>query len=167
MDQLWSPWRYSYIQGSTPTSGCLFCEKARSREDEANLVVHRGEFVFALLNLYPYSVGHLMIAPYAHVPTLVEVNSPAAAELIHMAQQAERVLDQVYRPAGYNMGFNIGSCAGAGVAGHLHFHIVPRWPGDANFMTTIGETRVLPEDLGNTYRKVAAGFRSAPHDTAV
>lgn len=154
MDHLWSPWRYRYITGGVPAGGCVFCVKGEGGEDEANLVVARGRYNYALLNLYPYTNGHLLIAPYAHVAELGELDGETAAEMMAMTQQAVRTLGAVYRAEGFNCGMNLGSCAGAGVAGHLHMHVLPRWPGDVSFMTSVGETRVLPEDLGTTWRRL-------------
>lgn len=158
MDHLWSPWRYSYIsQGQSP-SGCVFCAIAAETNDEANYVVHRGAFNFALLNLYPYTSGHLMVVPYEHTAMLESAREQTAVEMFLLVREAERHVRTVYRPEGVNIGMNIGSCAGAGVAGHIHMHILPRWTGDANFMSTVGETRVLPEDLTATYQKLHAAF---------
>ena len=164
MDRLWTPWRYQYITKAAAVSegGCIFCAKSREAgEDDANLVVHRGERNFILLNLFPYSCGHLMIAPHEHVASLAEAAEDTAAEMMALARRAERVLRAVYRCPGLNLGMNLGECAGAGVAGHIHLHVVPRWPGDANFMTTTAETRVLPEDLATTLRRVRAGWVAA------
>lgn len=167
MDYLWSPWRYGYVStaASVPKdqASCLFCRVAASSaadsgNDAQNLVVLRAQRSFVLLNRYPYSTGHLMIAPYAHVATLEEADGAALAEIMHLAQRCEAALRAVYRPGGLNFGFNIGSCAGAGIAGHIHMHGLPRWGGDTSFMTTIGETRVLPEDLDTTYRKLSAAL---------
>ena len=159
MDRLWSPWRYRYVS-SAPVSGeCLFCEKAASREDRENLVVLRAEHNFVLLNLYPYTSGHLMIAPYAHVATLDEAAPAALAEMMSLAARAERAFRTVYNAAGVNLGMNLGKCAGAGVEHHLHFHVVPRWIGDANFMSIVGESRVLPETLDVTFRKLKGAFK--------
>ena len=163
MDHLWSPWRYNYVSSaeSAPAEGdaCLFCRVALSSDDERNLLVLRAERSFILLNRYPYSTGHLMIAPYAHAATLEEAGTATLAEIMRLAERSEAALRAVYRPSGMNFGFNIGSCAGAGIAGHIHMHGLPRWPGDTSFITTIGETRVLPEDLDTTSRKVSAALR--------
>lgn len=154
MDHLWSPWRFRYIAGPRDESDCVFCAIAASPDDEANLVVYRAEHNFLVLNRFPYSTGHLMIVPYAHVAALGEATEATTAEMMHLMRRAEAGLKKVYHPEGLNLGLNLGASAGAGVAGHLHMHCVPRWPGDANFMTTIGETRVLPEDLQTTYSKL-------------
>jgi ATP adenylyltransferase len=159
MDRLWSPWRYRYVSKATPADACIFCAKCAEGQDEENLVVHRGRHNFVLLNLYPYTTGHLMVAPYAHIALLDELPAEAAAELMELTQAAVARLRAVYRPQGLNLGMNLGECAGAGIAGHLHMHVLPRWPGDANFMTTIGETRVMPEELPETWRKMNEAFR--------
>lgn len=154
MDHLWSPWRYRYVTAGVAPEGCIFCAMAASSDDVASLVIHRARHNFVVLNRYPYTSGHLMIVPYAHASTLGETPAEALAELILLAQRAEVNLRAAYRCPGLNMGFNIGECAGAGVAQHVHFHVLPRWPGDANFMTAVGETRVMPEDLSESYRKL-------------
>ncbi|MCL6545478.1 MAG: HIT domain-containing protein [Bryobacteraceae bacterium] len=161
MDRLWSPWRYTYVSEANSSQGCIFCLKPAENQDDRNFIVHRARLNYVLLNLYPYTTGHLMIAPYAHVPTLEETPEETLGEMILLAREAERALRGVYRPAGFNLGMNIGECAGAGVAGHIHLHVVPRWPADSNFMTTVGETRVLPERLEDTYAKLLKEFSRA------
>ncbi|MGI8746687.1 MAG: HIT family protein [Bryobacteraceae bacterium] len=158
MDHLWSPWRYQYIQAAQPASGCIFCDKAAARQDEENLIVHRAEYNFLILNLYPYTTGHLMIAPFEHVATLGDASQASLQEMILLARDAEKHLRSIYHPDGFNIGMNIGESAGAGVAGHIHMHVLPRWKGDANFVSTIGETRVMPEDLKATWRKLTGAF---------
>ncbi len=163
MHYLWSPWRYQYVStaGIVPLGEdyCFFCRIAANPEEDAvNLVVLRAERSFVLLNRYPYSTGHLMIAPYAHVASLDEAEVPTLEEMMRLAQRCEAALRRVYRPDGLNFGFNIGQAAGAGVAGHIHMHGLPRWSGDTSFMTTVGETRVLPEDLDATRKKLAAAL---------
>jgi ATP adenylyltransferase len=160
MDRLWSPWRYDYVTQVEGGAPCIFCEKASIGKDEENLVVHRAQKNFILLNLYPYTTGHLMIAPYEHVATLDETPEQTLVEMMLLTRLAERHLRTLYRPHGLNIGMNVGECAGAGVAGHIHMHVLPRWPADASFMTTVGETRVLPEDLRVTYDKLAKAFAS-------
>jgi ATP adenylyltransferase len=164
MDYLWSPWRYQYISKSGESQSdekrCIFCEKASAARDRDNLVIFRAERNFILLNLYPYTTGHLMIAPYAHVATLTEADQPTLSEMMLLTARAENHLRAAYRAPGFNAGMNIGACAGAGVAEHIHMHVLPRWAGDANFMTTVGETRVLSEDLATTYEKLAGLFAS-------
>ena len=160
MDHLWSPWRYQYISKADQSQACIFCERSSSTRDRENLVLHRAERNFVLLNLYPYTTGHLMVAPYMHVATLEEADQLTLEEMMVLARRAQRHLREVYRPAGLNLGMNLGECAGAGVAGHIHMHVLPRWPGDVNFMTTVAETRVLPEDLATTYEKLSKAFAS-------
>jgi len=158
MDYLWTPWRYQYVSAA-PAQECLFCAKAASTNDAENLIVHRGARSFVLLNLYPYTTGHLMVAPYTHVATLEAADQDTLTEMMALIRQAEIHLRAVYRPRGFNVGLNIGECAGAGVGGHLHVHVLPRWPGDTSFMTTVGETRIVPEDLALTYQKLSRAFR--------
>ncbi|MDQ2945889.1 MAG: HIT domain-containing protein [Acidobacteriota bacterium] len=160
MDHLWSPWRYQYIQGAKSTDACIFCARLAADNDEENLIVHRAASNFVILNLYPYTTGHLMIVPYQHVATLGAASQDALQEMILLARDAEKHLGSIYRPAGFNIGMNIGECAGAGVARHIHMHVLPRWKGDANFLSTIGETRVMPEDLQVTWKKLREAFAS-------
>jgi ATP adenylyltransferase len=155
MDHLWTPWRYQYITQASPAAGCIFCVKAAENKDAENFILYRGELNFVLLNLFPYTAGHLMIAPYQHVATLEQSPQEVLLEMMRLAQRAETNLRAAYHPDGLNIGLNIGASAGAGVAGHIHMHVVPRWSGDANFMSTIGETRVVPEELTTTYQKLA------------
>lgn len=159
MDRLWSPWRYRYVSTAEPGDACIFCHKPNAGDDRANLIVHRGDSAFVLLNLYPYTSGHLMVAPYVHVATLEEADEATATEMMLLTRTAQRHLREEYRAPGFNVGMNIGSCAGAGVAGHIHMHVLPRWPGDANFMTTVAETRVIPEDLSEAWEKLSNAFR--------
>ena len=158
MDRLWTPWRYSYIQRASQDDACIFCAKAAEDRDPENFIVFRGERNFILLNAYPYTNGHVMIAPYEHVPTLEQAAPETLAEMMRLTRTAESKLRAVYKPKGLNLGMNIGESAGAGVAGHIHMHVLPRWPGDANFMTVVGETRVLPEDLETTYQRLSKAF---------
>jgi ATP adenylyltransferase len=158
MDYLWSPWRYGYVSSGTSEPGCLFCRIAASPDDAGNYVVHRAARNFVVLNRFPYTSGHLMVAPYAHVATLSDCDPRDLEEMIALARQAESALRGGYSPDGFNIGMNIGRSAGAGVAGHIHMHVLPRWHGDASFVTTVGETRVLPEELGTTYAKLKAMF---------
>jgi ATP adenylyltransferase len=163
MDHLWSPWRYRYVSQAIPEETCLFCRIAASCDDQANHVVLRAERNFVLLNRYPYTSGHLMIAPYAHVATLQESDPETLAEMMSLAQRAETALRAIYTPGGVNVGINIGKAAGAGVADHIHMHVLPRWLGDVNFMTTVGETRVLPEELDDTWAKLKAKLATNEH----
>ena len=186
MDILWTPWRYSYVStvdssarkgvppelaGWAGDTGCVFCnllqasahaiENGLSPEeaDRAAKVIYRGKQCFLCLNAYPYNAGHVMILPYAHTAELGKLEPAAAQEMMALAQRLERVLTDVYRPNGINLGMNLGKAAGAGVLGHLHLHMLPRWSGDTNFMTVIGETRVLPEPLEATWNRLHQAFQ--------
>ena len=161
MDRLWTPWRYRYVSTAGPDSGCIFCEKAASSDDRGNYIVLRAERNFAILNLYPYTSGHLMIVPYEHVGTLEGAPQETLEEMIRLTARAERALRQTYNPDGLNIGMNIGESAGAGVAGHIHMHVLPRWTGDGSFMTTVSETRVLPETLETTYERLKVALSTA------
>jgi ATP adenylyltransferase len=161
MDYLWTPWRFQYITKAGEADECIFCAAAADPDDRSRLTVFRGEHCFVILNRFPYTSGHVMVVPYAHEASLASLPGAAAAEMMRLAQRAETILRENYRPEGLNMGINIGKCAGAGVAGHVHLHILPRWAGDANFMTTTGETRVLPEDLDVTWEKLHRAFAAA------
>jgi ATP adenylyltransferase len=162
MDYLWTPWRYQYITAPEDPGVCVFCAAGRSADDRAHFVVHRGAHNFVILNRYPYTSGHVMVVPYAHIADLEELPDEALSELTALSRDATRRLRQVYRPEGLNLGMNLGKSAGAGIAGHLHMHILPRWTGDTNFMTVVGESRVLPEDLATTWERLknAWGARS-------
>jgi ATP adenylyltransferase len=162
MDQLWSPWRFRYVSEAGRSDGCIFCQYASgdASRDREHLILQRGRFNFVLLNLYPYTTGHAMVAPYAHVAKLTQVDSATVQEMMEMAQSLQTALEAVYHPEGFNLGMNLGKCAGAGVADHIHLHFLPRWNGDTNFMTVIGETRVHPEDLLTTYDKLMDVLRS-------
>ncbi len=157
MDQLWAPWRMSYLNKTEPEPGCIFCNKVREQQDEANFIIERDEFCFVILNLYPYNSGHLMVVPYRHTGDFTTLPAEILTEVFSTAQAAMQAIGDAMHPMGYNLGINQGSVAGAGVADHVHLHIVPRWGGDTNFMPVIGETKVLPESLADT----AAKLRSA------
>jgi ATP adenylyltransferase len=160
MNHLWTPWRMKYIDNHDKEEGCVFCN-AQAREDgTSNLIAFRGERNFVILNLYPYTSGHLMVVPFTHIPTLEELDKITRSEMMELVSQCMVVLQKVYRPQGFNMGANIGTAAGAGVPGHVHIHIVPRWGGDTNFMSTLGETRVLPEAIEVTYQRIREGFQA-------
>lgn len=160
MDVLWSPWRYQYVTGERKEEKCVFCRIASEvNSDAENLVLGRARENYLVLNRFPYTTGHLMVVPYVHAHDLGGVPESSLCEAILLARRVEQVLAQIYRPGGLNIGWNLGACAGAGVAQHLHLHIVPRWPGDANFMTTVGETRVMPESLDETWRRLAPHFQ--------
>lgn len=186
MDYLWTPWRYAYVSGTDHEQGrrgvpealtqwpgdmhCVFCNLVASADyaieqgmpaEEADCAAHivlRAEHCFLCLNAYPYSSGHLMILPYEHQHSLAALESEAASEMMTLARQTERVLQQVYQPQGINLGMNLGKAAGAGVAEHLHLHMLPRWLGDTNFMTVVGEARVLPETLDITWERLHKAF---------
>jgi ATP adenylyltransferase len=156
MDYLWSPWRFQYMAGVTQGTQpeCFFCAAVKSTHDEETLVVYRGKKVFVILNRYPYTSGHVMIVPHAHVAELNLCDADALKEMMELAQRVEAAFRTNYAPDGMNLGMNLGKAAGAGVEGHLHLHILPRWIGDTNFMTVTGETRVQPEELKTTFEKL-------------
>jgi ATP adenylyltransferase len=158
MDYLWTPWRYQYVTTADDAGVCVFCAASQSADDHKNLVVYRAEHNFIILNRYPYTSGHVMVIPYRHAAALGELPDETIVELMRLAQRCEKALQAAYRPDGLNLGMNIGKSAGAGIAGHLHLHILPRWAGDTNFMTAVGETRVVPEDLEVTWEKLRAQF---------
>lgn len=153
MDHLWTPWRYAFVTGADLISGCIFCDAAKQSDQQAR-IVHRGTHCFVILNTYPYTNGHVMIVPYAHLDELQKLPTQAAHEMIALTQKMETVLRKLYVPDGINLGMNIGKAAGAGVAGHIHMHVLPRWVADANFISVIGETRVLPESLETTWERI-------------
>lgn len=155
MGNLWTPWRLAYITAAEKPAGCIFCDALGAADDAANLVVHRGALAFAMLNRYPYNNGHVMIAPHAHAARLAEAAPEALAEMMAIATRCEVVLQESYRPEGFNLGLNLGRSAGAGVLGHLHLHVVPRWGGDTNYMAVVSDTRVIPERLEDTYARLA------------
>lgn len=160
MNHLWAPWRSAYVQGKRDKRICIFCDAAQrgGDADEETLVIHRSAHCFVILNRYPYTSGHLMVAPYAHVSRLSQASEAAAEEMMRLTRQAEEVLERIYHPGGINLGMNLGEAAGAGIEEHIHMHVLPRWSGDGNFMSTIAETRVLPESLADTYTKLKQGF---------
>lgn len=156
MDYLWTPWRYQYMKdvSSSPQPDCIFCDAAKRTDDATTLVVHRGVSSFVILNRFPYTVGHLMIVPYKHAAELAGLDAATLTEMMQLAQRTENAFKSVYKPDGMNFGMNLGRAAGAGVLGHLHLHALPRWMGDANFMTVVGETRMLAEELSETYARI-------------
>jgi ATP adenylyltransferase len=162
VDYLFTPWRYAYITQAEKTSACLFCQQLQRNDDAAALIVHRGQYCFVILNAYPYTSGHVMVAPYDHVGQLQKLSAPAAQEMMALTQKLEGILRDLYHPDGLNLGMNLGKAAGAGVAGHIHMHILPRWIADANFLSVIGETRLLPETLDVTYQRIKEKFESLP-----
>ena len=154
MDYLWSPWRYQYIKSGAVRNGCVFCSIAAADDDDHHFVVFRGEKNFVVLNRYPYTSGHVMVIPYEHLATLEAAPTETLRETMALTQRLEGALRRQYRCQGVNLGMNIGEAAGAGVAGHIHMHVLPRWKADSNFMTVVGETRVLPEELEVTLAKL-------------
>jgi ATP adenylyltransferase len=185
MDHLWTPWRYAYVTSAktearvgVPASlaawpgdlGCVFCNliasidyaiangMSRDEAEAAGGLILRGEHCFICLNAFPYTSGHVMVMPYAHLDRLAALPTDTAHELIDLAQRTERVFQNIYNPHGFNFGLNVGKAGGAGVAGHLHLHALPRWAGDTNFMTTVGETRILPEELETTWKRMRKAF---------
>jgi len=156
MDHLWSPWRLSYVTGTGGLAGCVFCEAQAG--EEASLVVFRGPTCFIILNKFPYNNGHLMVVPNRHVASLQDATAEELCELVDLARRAEMALREAYAPHGLNMGINLGKPAGAGILDHLHMHVVPRWNGDTNFMTVVGQTRVLPEELAETAERLRPIF---------
>ena len=160
MDHLWSPWRYKFISEGAPKDACVFCSlPGAPAGDEKNLIVHRAAYNYVVLNLYPYTAGHMLIVPFAHASELNAVPAETTNEMMTLTRLGERALQEIYHPNGINLGMNLGSAAGAGIAGHIHMHVLPRWLGDANFLSTIGETRMLPEDLHVTWRKLNDKFQ--------
>jgi len=154
MDYLWTPWRYAYVTAAKKISGCVFCDLPKEEDDAKVRIVYRSQNCYIVLNTYPYTPGHVMIVPFAHLDELQKVPAAAANEMMALAQRMERVLRVLYSPDGINMGLNIGKAAGAGVAGHIHMHVLPRWVADSNFVSVIGETRILPESLEMTYERI-------------
>jgi ATP adenylyltransferase len=157
VERLWSPWRLAYVTGTSDAQGCVFCE-ALASESAAPLVVFRGDTCYVILNLYPYNNGHLMVVPNRHVASLAECSVTELGEMMELTRRAEIALAEAYRPQGLNVGINLGRSAGAGVVDHVHIHAVPRWTGDTNFMSVIGQVRVLPEELEETARRLRPIF---------
>ncbi len=154
MKRIWSPWRMKFVQSREKPKGCIFCNALQDLDGKDCLVIHRGRLAFVILNLYPYTSGHLMIVPNEHKCSYEELDQATRTELMELINHSTRVLRRVYSPEGFNVGANLGAAAGAGVAGHVHFHVVPRWMGDANFMSTVGDVRVLPEELSETFSRL-------------
>jgi ATP adenylyltransferase len=153
MKRLWASWRMKYITNATKESGCVFCNALARQDGHENLIIMRGEHAFVILNKFPYTSGHVMVAPLAHIATLEELDPDTRAEMMELSTRCMSTLRKIYHPQAFNLGANIGEAAGAGVPGHVHLHIVPRWNGDTNFMSTVGDVRVLPEDLQETHRR--------------
>ena len=158
MDRLWTPWRMPYLRGEEEVpEGCIFC--AKPQEDDAEVhILHRGQLSYVILNRFPYSNGHLMVVPYVHVHSLEDLDAETLAELMALTQLSLRVLRVAYEPQGFNVGLNIGAAGGAGVAEHVHLHVVPRWGGDTNYMTVVSQTRLIPEWLDQTYDRLRLLF---------
>ncbi len=159
-ERIWAPWRLAYVKDASKDveSDCIFCAKPAADEDAANLIVHRGERCFVILNLFPYTNGHLMVTPYEHASSIADLEPATIAELMGLSQRAIRILDEAYAPHGYNVGFNQGRVAGAGVEHHVHMHVVPRWGGDTNFMPVLADTRVMPQTLEQSYEVLRGAF---------
>ncbi len=163
MDRLWSPWRNEYIAAASGADsearGCVLCDIQRdTQKDEKNFVLHRGRQSYVVLNLHPYITGHLLIVPNQHIGELDAAPKETTDELMDLTKRAQTALREVYKPAGFNLGMNLGAAAGAGIVDHIHVHIMPRWIGDTNFMSTVADTRVLPEDLTTTFNKLRDRF---------
>jgi len=158
MEHLYTPWRSDYIHGKTPQEGCFFCLHQKSKNDEENLVLFRGDTSFVLLNLYPYTDGHLLIAPYRHIAQPNDLSKEEWIEIHELARRGIAALEKVSHPEGFNLGMNLGRVAGAGVVGHLHLHVVPRWNGDTNFMPILAQTKMINENLHTVYKKLKSAF---------
>jgi ATP adenylyltransferase len=158
MDRLWTPWRFEYIRNAEQATSCVFCHILQETRDAANLVLFRGKHAFVILNLFPYTSGHLLCVANRHISLLEDAHTEELHEIIELSRRCEAALRQEYHPNGYNLGFNLGRAAGAGVEHHLHMHVLPRWDGDSNFVSVVGETRVLPEELPVTYKRLHPHF---------
>ena len=159
--RIWAPWRLAYVKDASKDieEECIFCAKPAQDDDEGNLIVHRGERAFVILNLYPYTNGHLMVAPFEHIGRFQEIPAETTAEMNALAQRSMEILEGVYGPEGFNLGINQGRIAGAGVEGHIHLHVVPRWAGDNNYMPVIADTKVMPQSLEESYDALTGGFQ--------
>lgn len=160
MKQIWAPWRLQYILEGNP-EGCIFCVKPAEEKDRENLILFRGEHAYTMMNLYPYTNGHLMIVPYRHAGDLEELSEEILCELITLTKRSEAILKRVFSPHGFNIGINLGKAAGAGIDEHLHFHIVPRWMGDTNFMPVLADIKVIPQHIWATYDLLLPFFKEA------
>ena len=160
MNHLWSPWRMTYIENSKKEEGCVFCNAQAKADGEENLIAFRGRNAYVILNRFPYTSGHLMVIPFVHVSNLEDLDLDTRSEMMELTSRCTTELRKIYKPQGFNVGINMGEAAGAGVLGHVHIHIVPRWAGDTNFMSAVGETRVLPEALEDTFRRVHKAFNT-------
>ena len=157
-ERIWAPWRLQYIERAESEAGCIFVDLPAQQNDRENLILHRGEHAFVMLNRYPYTNGHLMVAPFRHTGSMGDLSDAELLQINQLVRDCVSWLTEAYHPQGFNIGVNMGRAAGAGIEDHLHWHIVPRWSGDTNFMSTVGGTRVLPEALENTYERVKNGF---------
>jgi ATP adenylyltransferase len=158
MKHIWSPWRMEYIENHGKEGGCVFCRALTMEDGAENLIVHRGSRSFVILNRYPYTSGHVMVVPMRHQPSLVDLQAAERSEMMELTSRATAVLHRLYGTEAFNVGMNIGDAAGAGIREHVHIHVVPRWVGDTNFMSTLAETRVLPESLADTWTRIHEGF---------
>ena len=156
--RIWAPWRLEYVKDAAKDTQCIFCEKPAEDDDRSTYIVGRGERAYVILNTFPYTNGHFMVAPFEHVARLQDLDVVVVAEMMDLAQRGLRALDDAYGPDGYNVGFNQGRIAGAGFEGHIHMHVVPRWAGDTNYMPVLADTRVLPQSLEDSYDALRTGF---------
>jgi ATP adenylyltransferase len=157
MEHLFTPWRRDYVQASK-IPGCIFCN-AVNMTDQDSLIIYRGQNAYVILNRYPYTNGHLMVVPYLHADSLEGLDGSIRAEMVELLTQSMQILRELYKPQGFNLGGNIGEAAGAGVAEHVHLHVLPRWTGDTNFMTAVGNTRILPETIEETWNRIHTGWK--------
>ncbi len=158
MKYLWSPWRMTYIENSKQ-DGCIFCDLPSQEDGPENLIVHRGRHAYVVINRFPYTSGHVMVVPFIHKPDLEQLDPAIRAEMMELTSRATTILENIYQARSFNIGINIGEAAGAGVKEHVHIHVVPRWVGDTNFMSSVSQTRVLPEALEDTWKRIRAGFK--------
>ncbi len=164
MNTLWAPWRMEYILSEQKESGCIFCPGEDRSRDEVRMILYTGSLTMVMMNRFPYINGHLLVAPVRHVPDLESLTKEEMSDLLDMVRRSNDILKKVMGPEGFNVGLNLGRVAGAGVEEHMHFHIVPRWNGDTNYMTVLGEVRVIPEHIMKTYRKLLPGFQGFDPD---
>jgi ATP adenylyltransferase len=161
MKRLWAPWRMKFVQSQGPSTKCVFCKVQAQTNDAGNLIIFRGQNAFVILNRYPYTSGHLLVVANLHRPTLEALDAQSRFEMMELATKGMVILRKVYQPEAFNFGANIGEAAGAGIAGHVHLHVVPRWGGDTNFMSALAETRVLPEKLSETYNRISIAWNKS------